>query len=413
MSELTQEQLLAQIQAQANDIAECDDDMTEVQTGGSFGKYFKPGWTIARFTAYTEIGKHIELFQGKAKDPALQFKLGFELYSPDYLGDDGLPYFMETYNISRSRNEKAKAYKLFKEMNYLGQAKVFPQLLNGIYLVEIKDSDVSKKPPGTKPKSIIGQITPGVDRLTSQMYQAPPATKLFLFSWAKPTLQGWDALFIDGEKDDKSGTKNWQQEKIAGATDFIGSPLEALLLTNGRPIPKATPQKTGVAPGAGAVPAGAVPAGVAPAAPAAVVAAVAPVVAASPNVAAVPTAPVTAVAPAAVASPVAPVTVAAVAPVAPVAGIVVSDTPAAPVAQVAAPVVAAVVAPVVEAPNVAATPAPATPAVSAVVVAPAAPVAPSAPAVAAPVVAPAVVLPSPTAGVPFDGSVPAGTGVTA
>jgi hypothetical protein len=315
MTQLTQEQILAQ----ANAIAEIDDDMNEAQIGGGFQeRRLPPGWSVARFTSYTETGKHIELYQGKAKDPALQFRLGFELFSPNYLNEDGTPYFIETYDISRSRNEKARAFKLFKAMNYKGLAKVFPQLLNGVFLVEIKDHISKNAKPGTEPRSIIGEIRAGIDVVSGQEYQCGPATKLFLFSWAAPSLEAWDAMFIEGTND-QGKSKNWKQEKIAGATDFAGSPLEALLLTNGRPIPQGTPQKTGAAPaGAAPAPAGAIPPAPAPVAPAAPTAAPAAASAPAPAVPQQAVAPVVPSAPVVAATPVAPVAVAPVVPAAPV-----------------------------------------------------------------------------------------------
>lgn len=306
----------ADILALANDIAEVDDDMNEAQVGGGFQARRLPvGWTLARFTSYIEKGKHIELFQGKAKDPALLFTLGFELFSPNYLNEDGTPYFIETFSMSRSRNEKARAFKLFKSMNYKGLAKVFPQLLNEVYLVEIKDYLSKNAKPGQEARSVIGEVTPGIDRLSGQEYACPPATKLFLFSWAKPSLEAWDSFHIEGVRDDGK-SKNWKQEDIAGATDFPGSPLEALLLANGRPIPKGTPQKTGAAApaaAAGAAP-GAAP-GVTP--PVAAAAAVAPVVAAAVSPVA-PAVAAPAVAPAVVAPAVSAPVVPAIAVQAPV-----------------------------------------------------------------------------------------------
>lgn len=288
MTQMTQDQILAL----AAEIAEVDDDMNEAQVGGGFKERRLPeGWSVARFTSYIEKGNHIELFQGKPKDPALMFTVGFELFSPNYLNEDGTPYFIESYDKARSRNEKSGAFKLFKAMNYKGLYKVFPQMLNQVFLVQIKDHLPKNAKPGQEPRSVIGEIRAGIDVVTGQEYQCGPATKLFLFSWAKPSLEAWDAMFIEGTNE-QGKSKNWKQEKIAGATDFAGSALESLLLANNRPIPKGTPQKVGAA--AGAAPAGAAPQGaVAPVAAtvvpatavAPVVAAVAPVVAAVPSVA--------------------------------------------------------------------------------------------------------------------------------
>ena len=308
---MTQAQL--DILALANDIADIDDDMREAQIGGNFQERRLPeGWSVGRFTSYIEKGQHVELYQGKAKDPALMFTCGFELFSPAYLNEDGTPYFIETYDKARSRNEKSGAFKLFKAMNYKGLAKVFPQLLNGVYLVQSKDHLPKNAKPGQQPRSVIGEIRAGIDVVTGQEYGCGAATKLFLFSWAKPSLEAWDSFFIEGTND-QGKSKNWKQEKIAGATDFAGSPLENLLLTNGRPIPKGTAQRTGAdAPQGAAAPAGAVAPVAGNVAPAAVVSpSVAPasnpatsVSVAAPAVSSAPVVPVTAVAP--VVAPVVP-----------------------------------------------------------------------------------------------------------
>ena len=332
-----------EIAALAAALAEEDDDMNEVQVGGGgFGRRLPVGWSVARLTSYIEKGKHIELYQGKPKDPALMFTLGFELFSPQYLNEDGTPYFIETRNKARSRNEKAGAFKLFKAMNYKGLAKNFAQLLgNGnVFLVEIKDYLPKNAKPGQEPRSVIGEVRAGINVVDNTEYACPPATKLFLFSWAKPTLSAWDAMFIEGTRDDGK-SKNWKQEEIAGATDFAGSPLEGLLLTNGRPIPAGRPQPTGVTAPAGAQPAGAAPAGVA--APVAAAApAAAPVAAASPAVA-----PNVAASPVAAAPVAAPSVSPSVTPSAPASTVTTVSPSSAPVVA-AAPVVPA--APVVAAP---------------------------------------------------------------
>jgi len=336
MSTMTQEQIAAMAAA----LNECDDDMNEAQAGGgNYGRRLPEGWSVARLVQYIEKGKHITVHQGKAKDPALQFELGFALYSPGYVNEDGTPYIINTFDMTKSRNEKAKAFKWFKAMNYKGLAKNFAGLIGDghVFLVEIKDYVSKTAAPGTEPKSIVADVRPGIDLINKTEYVCPAVRTedLFLFSWAMPTLEGWDALFIEGTND-QGKSKNWVQEKIAGATDFRGSALEGLLIQNSRPIPAGTPQKQGVAP-AGAQPAGAAPVGaVAPVAP--VVPATAPVAAAAPAVAPnVAAASVPATPPAVAPAPAVPSAPVAVTPVAPVAA------PAVPVAAVAAPAVAPVV----------------------------------------------------------------------
>ena len=318
---MTQAQIqsLDEIRAAALALVDIDDDMTEVVAGGGGGRKLPVGKTLARFVSYIEYGKQPQKFQGQVKDPALEFRLGFALYSPNYCNPDGTPYVLETFNISRSRNEKATAFLLFKMMNYKGTAKNFAQLIGDAYILDIVDYIPKSAPAGTAPKSIINTklVMAPLDPISNAAYPVPEAdpAMLHLFSWAAPSLSGWDKLFIDGQND-KGESKNWIQGTIVAATDFPGSPLESLLLANQRPIPVARVQKD-KAPAGAAAPVGALPVGVqpvpppAPVAPVAPVAAAVPVAAVAPSVvqpvaAVVPVAPVAAVVPVAAAVPVAP-----------------------------------------------------------------------------------------------------------
>lgn len=320
MTQTQVNQSLAEIQALAAELVDIDDDMTEVVQGGGGGRKLPVGKSLARLVSYIEYGKQPQEYQGQAKDPAIEFRLGFALYSPGFANEDGTPYIIETFSMSKSRNEKAGAFLLFKQMNYKGVHKNFAQMVGESFIVDIMDYVSKSAPAGTPPKSRLNTklVLPPMDLISGAHYAVPEvsAADLHLFSWAKPTLSGWDKLFIAGTND-KGETKNWIQETIVAATDFAGSPLETLLLTNQRQIPvarmpksrtKAAAAPVGAAPvGAlpGAIPAAAVPvsapaAGIAIAAPAAVVPvaaplAVAPVVAAVPQVAAIVTAPIGAV----------------------------------------------------------------------------------------------------------------------
>ena len=305
-------QTLEEIRAAALALVDIDDDMTEIVSGGAGGRKLPVGKTLARFVTYIEYGKQPQEFQGQVKDPALEFRLGFALYGPGFANPDGTPYILETFNISRSRNEKATAFILFKQMNYLGTAKNFAQLLGQAFIVDIVDYVSKAAPAGTAPRSIVNTklILPPLDLVTNAAYAVPEvsATDLHLFAWALPSLAGWDKLFIDGQND-KGESKNWIQGTIVAATDFPGSPLESLLIANQRPIPVAQvrkARKAAAAPVAGAAPVGALPVGVVPVA---LVAPAAPVaVAVAPVAAVVPLAPVAViVAPVAAVVPAAPV----------------------------------------------------------------------------------------------------------
>lgn len=322
-------------------------DMSEAVSGGGGSRMLPAGIAFAQLIEVVELGKQPQEYQGQAKDPVMEIQLAFALTGQcqtpgpngefeKYANEDGTPYIIRPYSMAMHRNDKAAAFKLFKALNYKGVAKTFGQLLGQKWLV-----NVVHVPKSTKDKTLVSRLDltsfrPAIDPMSGAAYPIPDAPDSYYkaFSWAKPTLAAWDSLFVEGEwaaqeaKDGKPAraaqSKNRVQETILGAVDFEGSPLQALLLANGKPIP---------------VKAAASPV----AAPQAVVAPPAsPVVAAAP-VAAVqaPAVPTVAAQPGAVAAP-------AVTPAAAVAAPVVAP---AVVGEVAAPL--AVQAPVVAPPGIA------------------------------------------------------------
>lgn len=227
---------LARIKAQAAAVAEVSDDFNEATAGGGGGRLLKEGPVVARLVSYVDFGKQPQEFGGKPKDPANEFKLGFALYGPDYLNEDGTtPYVIETYGIAESRNNKAGAFLLFQAMNWKKQATAFPQLIGELFIVDIKTHTPKKE--GSKPRSIVNlkTVRAALDPMTSAEYQAPPVPDSYyqMFSYKKPTLEAWDSLFRDGQWDD-GASKNRVQETILSAVDFAGSELEALLLSSNR-----------------------------------------------------------------------------------------------------------------------------------------------------------------------------------
>lgn len=312
---------LAALQAlAAQDVAESGIDLNEAVKGGNGGRLLPEGYAFGRLVEYIEFGNQPQEFQGQAKDPALEFTLGFALTGQGYQNDDGTPYVVRTYNTALSRNEKARAFKLFKALNWKGTAKSFAQLLGETFLVKIKQVPKSKTDPKIVSRIDLDGFLPPLDPVTRQPYPIAeaPDDMYRLFLWSRPTKEAWDSLFIEGEYEGKS--KNRIQEQILAALDFQGSPLQQLLMASGvTALPTAAPATPVAAPVAAA------PAAVAPTpAPVAPVAPVAP--------AAVPAAPVAAplAVPAAVATP-APV---AVAPVAAPAGVPAPVMPAAPIPAV-------------------------------------------------------------------------------
>ena len=308
---------LAALQAlAAQDVAESGIDLNEAVKGGGGGRLLPEGHAFGRLVEYIEFGNQPQEFQGQAKAPALEFTLGFALTGQGYQNDDGTPYVVRTYNTALSRNEKARAFKLFKALNWKGTAKSFAQLLGDTFLVKIKQVPKSKTDPTIVSRIDLDGFLPPLDPVTRQPYPIAEALDDMyrLFLWSRPTKEAWDSLYIEGEYEGKS--KNRIQEQILAALDFQGSPLQQLLMASGvTALPTAAPVVPVAAPVAAA------PAAVAPTpAPAVPVAPVAP--------AAVPAAPLAV--PAAVAIP-APV---AVAPVAAPVGVPAPVMPAAPIPAV-------------------------------------------------------------------------------
>lgn len=330
---------LAELQALANqEVLESGIDMNEAVKGGS-GRLLPEGYAFGRLVEYIEYGNQPQEFGGKAKEPALEFSIGFALWGQGYQNDDGTPYIVRTYSTAMSRNEKSRAFKLFKALNWKGTAKGYAQLLGEAFLVKIKHVAKSKADTQIVSRIDLDGFLPPLDPVSKQAYPIPAAAdELYrMFLWNRPTKAAWDSLYVEGTYDAKDGkpaqSKNRLQETILAALDFQGSPLQQLLLNAGvTTLPAAAP----ALPAAPAV----------AAAPAAV--AVAPVVAAplvaAPVAAAPAVAPAVLSAPAVVATPPA-LTVAALPVVAPT----VSPAPIAPSAPVLAPVVAAPALPVLPA----------------------------------------------------------------
>ena len=291
---------LAALQALAEQaVAESGIDLNEAVKGGGGGRLLPEGYAFGRLVEYIEFGNQPQEFQGQTKDPAMEFTLGFALTGDGYQNEDGSAYVVRTYNTALSRNEKSRAFKLFKALNWKGTAKGFAQLLGETFLVKIKQVPKSKTDPKIVSRIDLDGFLPPLDPVTRQPYPIAeaPDDMYRLFLWSHPTKEAWDSLYIEGEYEGKS--KNRIQEQILAALDFQGSPLQQLLMASGvTALPTAAPAVPVAAPVAAAPAAVApTPAPAAPVAPAAVP--VAP--------AAVPAAPLAV--PAAVATP-APVAVA-------------------------------------------------------------------------------------------------------
>ena len=278
--------VLANLKALAAQNAEVSTDMNVAESGGG-GKKLPAGPTLARLVQVIHLGDHPQEYQGVAKDPAEEIVLGFELYGPGFADADGTPFLYRTYPIKVSRNEKAKARKIFLKLNWKKQASTFAELLGESYLLYFKEVDSTKK-PGTK--TVVWDqenIQPPIEPLSGKSYDVPAAKEenYKAFLWEFPTKEQWDSIHIPGTWDDGK-SKNWIQEKILSAVNFEGSKIHNLL-GGGAAIPTLAQPSLPAAPAVGA----SIPASPVPATPAL------PAVPAVPSVPQVPAAPVLPAAP--------------------------------------------------------------------------------------------------------------------
>lgn len=246
---------LQEMQAAIAAMSETAKDMTEVTTGGGGGRLLPQGYAFGRLVEVIELGKQPQEFNGKAKDPKDMVRLGFALWGEGYTNEDGTPYILRLFPFSIDTNEKAKAYLLFKLLNWKGTAKNFGQLLGEAFLVQIVHEQKSKTDKTIVSRANLKGFLPPLDPVTRQPYPIPEATEdLFTyFFWDQPTKETWDSLYIEGNLED-GRSKNFVQEQIAGATNFAGSALEALLLSNGLTRPLAAPQPAQAAAASPALP---------------------------------------------------------------------------------------------------------------------------------------------------------------
>lgn len=221
---------LAQLQAQAADIAAVSADMTEAVKGGGGARLLPVGYAFGRLVEYVELGMQQQTYNGTPKDPALEAQLGFALWGQGYQNEDGTPYLMRLFPFAISRNDKAKSFKLFKLLNWDGLSTHFAQLIGKGFLVRIEHEPKSKTDATIVSRIQLDKFLPPIDPVTAAPYAIPeaPDSMLRLFLWEKPTKEAWDELYQEGKWDDGS-SKNRLQETIMGAIDFQGSPLQQLL----------------------------------------------------------------------------------------------------------------------------------------------------------------------------------------
>lgn len=220
---------LNQIQQLAAQQAEVSEDMNEASGSGS--KLLPAAAYLGRLCEYIDLGVQPQEYNGQAKDPAPQIRLGVALFGPNAQGADGSPYILRSSDITVYRNEKAGAFKAFKALNWKGDANIkhFAQFIGQafIFQVGVKTSKTSNRQYNTLD---LDKTTAAINPLDNSMYPVPelPDNLYRVLLWDFPNKEEWDALHIAGEND-KGKSKNFIQEKIMSALNFQGSPLQLLL----------------------------------------------------------------------------------------------------------------------------------------------------------------------------------------
>lgn len=243
----------AAIQAAIAKAASQTDQSVAVKGGGDYEPP-KAGLSILTLVGYVELGVHKHDIPGKQSYESNDVQLIFEL-------NGGVNKAVEvegkliakriTVTEKLSQNEKAHYFKIFNAMNYDGQATHGAQLLGKHFLGEVfvnvgKDGNSYAGLKGPNGYTIRAPFVIKGDPLDPDNQQkvnvpapirAQADNKVFLWDYASQEM--WDALFIDGEyeareaKDGKPAqparSKNVIQNKIKGALNWVGSPMQKIL----------------------------------------------------------------------------------------------------------------------------------------------------------------------------------------
>ncbi|CCI88404.2 hypothetical protein BN110_033 [Yersinia phage phiR8-01] len=201
------------------------------------GDYTPPhaGKAKARLVGYIETGPQKDA-KYPEKKPGNKFQLVFQLYGKnadgqEWVRNDGNPMTITTRKFSVSRNEKAHAVKIFRQMAPKRDAAHFMELLGRAFWVEIEHNVQPAKEQG-KPDVVFANIIeaglkPAVkevldddDNVVGYRELAVPEPKdsdFVLLEWDVPSKEDFEKL-TEGQK-----------KTLRAATGFKGGAWEALV----------------------------------------------------------------------------------------------------------------------------------------------------------------------------------------
>lgn len=235
------------LQAKLAKAAAVGPNMQEAQRGGGYTPPAEGKNVRLRFVGYYELGTHVEQkgqYAGKKnKKVRLVWELSGHAWEPTVIDGKGIPHRI-TDDMNYSLNEKAGFYKLFKTMNeaHGGEATIMAQLLGKEFMADVVHRSSGE---GANKKTFANLVNiRKAERENDEGKIVPvavpePLTELKFFIWDIADLEMWDAIFIDGEYEErkdadgnvtaKARTKNVIQEKIMSAIDWDECPVAPLV----------------------------------------------------------------------------------------------------------------------------------------------------------------------------------------
>lgn len=232
-------------------------DHSEAQKGG--GKRIpEEGKCPARLVGYIELGTHPQpAYKGQAKDPVMEVQLVFECFGKNNMDEievDGkkktVGRIIRPLPMTMKLHEKAKFYKMFKDMDYDRGLDHMSKMLNDVFRLTISHGTAKSGNKYAQIDAIESPLIEKVDQDTGDVIghtdisdKVPPASyDLQLFIVEKPTFEQWNSIEIEGTytkklKDDdgketgeeEEVSKNFIQEKIMASLDWEGSAMQVLL----------------------------------------------------------------------------------------------------------------------------------------------------------------------------------------
>lgn len=217
--------------ARAAAAVEREGSQNDVEAGGG-NKTFAlapAGKQKARLVGYIETGMHPNNMDSTKPDRE-EFRLRFALFGKDCQEEDGTPITIDTFDMPKSKFERAGAVKLFQKMCPKKDADHFIGLLNRVFWLEVihkegkADAQGKKKVYANIKKDSISvavkDILDDEDNIIGQQPVAcaeAPASMFQIFEWAMPSKEDFDAL------------KPWDKSKLRSSINFKGSALQQLV----------------------------------------------------------------------------------------------------------------------------------------------------------------------------------------